>query len=216
VTSHTNLIRTFRRWAVLTVAGASLSFISLANAQDEEPVRLRLEACSWGNSVAHVKTDGQWLGFPSYSWWSLSVLEAAVEKGRWRFGAALEHDINGLEMVQSFAPLHVEYIIWERPVWYAWILHGMVPELTVRLTGHLLNTTAERCLQVPAAGRLDAIAGVDFWGAGLSISAGVIAVYTRTNRTARHWDAHTGISPNVEIRLRLLTFGADLSPREKP
>jgi hypothetical protein len=199
--------------AVLAVAGVSLLFVSPLSAQSDNPTRLRFELCSLAGSLAHVKTDGQWLGFASYDWSSPSILEVGAERGNWRAGVALEQDIVGLEMVQSYAPLHVEYIIWEHPVSYVWVLHGMVPELTARLTGYWLNSTAEDCLKVPAAGRLDVIAGADFWGIGLSFSAGVVAAYTRTNRTARHWDIHTGISPNLEIRLRLLTFGADLTPR---
>jgi hypothetical protein len=200
------------RAALLCAVGAFLLFVPPASAQDEDPVRLRVEAYSFSNSFVHLRPGDQWLGFNA-EWLSPSILEARVEKGHWRIGVALEQDVLGLMLVQSYAPLHVEYIVWERPIWYAWVLHGMVPEVTVRLTGYWLNSTMADYLKVPAAGRLDAIVGTDFWGVGLSLSAGVVAIYTKTGGGRHPWLSHTGISPNVEFRFRLLTLGADLSPR---
>lgn len=180
---------------------------------ESNPLRLRVEMYSRGVSFVHVQTNSGWLGFDSWNWSSENLLQVHIEKGRWRIGTAVSEEIMGLDLVYSYAPLRIDFIIWEHPLWYAWRLHGMVPEVALHFSGYWLNNTGCDYMRVPVAGRLDVVAGVDFLGLGVSISAGVVAARTSTNRTTRHWDTFAGVSPNIELRLRALTFGADLTDR---
>jgi hypothetical protein len=195
---------------VLLAASRAAAMPRAAELRADDPVRLRVELYSGGSSLAHVSTDYRWLGFDSREWSSARFLQVHIEKGNWRIGTAAAEEVMGLDLVYSYAPIRLEYVIWERPIWYAWVLHGMAPEVTLQLSGYWLNETFDHYLKVPMAGRLDVVAGVDFLGLGLSLSAGMVAARTATNRTAHHWDTYAGLSPNVELRLRFLTFGADL------
>jgi hypothetical protein len=185
-------------------------------ADNADPVRLRVEVYSRGSSLVHVQSNSGWLGFDSENWASENWLQVHVEKGRWRVGTAVSEEIMGLDLVYSYTPLRLDYILWEHPLWYAWRLHCMIPELTLHLSTYWWNSTGYSYMKVPIAGRLDVVAGLDMLGLGLSVSAGVIGAYTSTNRTTRHWDTYSGLSPNIEVRLRALTFGADLTRPDKP
>ncbi|GEM_PF-3357790 len=192
--------------------GATLLLAALpAGAQEklEDPLRLRVELYSRGFSLVHESTSG-WLGFDSWNWSAENLLQVHVERGRWRLGTAVSEEIMGLDLVYSYAPLRVDYILWERPLWYAWRLHGMVPEVALHFSGYWLNSTGYPNMKVPLAGRLDLVAGVDFLGLGISVSAGVVGACTSTNHSSLHWDGRAGLSPNIELRLRALTFGVDL------
>jgi hypothetical protein len=136
------------------------------------------------------------------------LLHAEVEYYHVRAGLSLIDGFYG--PVYTFLPVSVGYTVYERPVHYSDRLHGMVPEVALRFSGYWLNNTGDLYTKVPIAGRLDAVAGVDLIGFGLSLSAGVIGACTFTNRSGSRWDGFAGVSPNVELRLRALTFGADL------
>jgi hypothetical protein len=109
-----------------------------------------------------------------------------------------------LELV-GFMPLRVDYILWEHPLWYVGQLHGMLPDVTLHLSGYWLSNDGSPVVIRPVGGRLEVVAGADFMGVGMSVSAGVVGAYDRI-----HDPAHWALTPSVEIRARLLTFGADL------
>jgi len=199
-----------RGHAVAVGAAVLLAALPLqAQSESGDATRLRVELYSRGFSLVHESTSG-WLGFDSWNWSAENFLEVHVEKGRWRLGTAVSEEIMGLDLVYSHAPVRIDYILWEHPLWYAWRLHGMVPEVALHFSGYWLNNTGEANMRVPLAGRLDLVAAVDFFGLGISVSAGVVGACTSTNYSSLQWDGHAGLSPNIELRLRLLTFGVDL------
>jgi hypothetical protein len=195
-------------------AGSSLSAQSLfeGSEADANPWRVRIEVFSLGFSIAHSEPGP---GRSNFGWhWDASTLfQAHAERGRWRFGTAASEAIMGFELVNSYAPLRLDYVVWERPLWYVGPVHAMLPELTLHFSGYWLNQTLWEYERIPIAGRLDAIAGVDILGLGVSVSAGVIAARTMERYNGRDWVSHTVFSPNVEVRLRALTFGLDLAER---
>ncbi|MFO7650347.1 MAG: hypothetical protein R6X13_03260 [bacterium] len=181
---------------------------------DANPWRLRVEGASMGSSLYHRPADHDWLGFSSAYWNAFDILGVQAEKGRWRVGTCLYSKLTIIDYYDSYLPVNVEFVVWERPLWYKWRLHGMMPELAFRLRGYWLNPmTGNEHRRLPIVGRLEAVAGADLLGVGLSLSAGVIGAVSRAELTAGEWTTFVGLSPNVEVRLRALTFGADLDGR---
>ena len=83
----------------------------------------------------------------------------------------------------------------------------MLPEITLNFSGYWLSNADRPIVIRPVAARLDIVTGIDFLGVGMSVSAG--ATYTRKHEGIPS-DLKFGLTPSVELRARLFTFGADL------
>jgi hypothetical protein len=163
----------------------------------ENPLRLRVEAFSLGFDLANGNRP------------SGTLSEVHFERGRWRLGSAAAEGIIGLEFV-GFMPVRVDYILWEHPIWYEGRLHGMLPDVALHVSGYWLSNAGRPIVIRPVAGRMEVVAGLDFLGVGMNLSAGVVGTYV-SNYDGTSWKQTSGLTPVVELRARLLTFGADLA-----
>jgi len=177
---------------------------------DGNRVRLRVECYSFSNSIVHGRSD--WGPQSAYTEWvGETVLRAQVEWNRFQFSTTPYERITGW-FAYSYFPIRVGYTIWERPVGYVWRAEGLVPEVAAELTVYWWNEGPGKWDRVPIAGRADIVVGVDMLGTGLSLSAGVLGIRTLDGHHGHGiWHTSQGLSPNVELRLRIGTFAFDLS-----
>jgi hypothetical protein len=212
VREHTNLTVLFLVGTLIAPAFGQGDSPDDFKSAPSDRVGLRVDLLSERGSFIQGRSD--WDGGQNGldNWGFVTTIgDVRVVWNRFRYGMALYEDIMGWSAF-SFLPLKLGYTIWNHPINYVWRVQGMMPEVSTELTAYWLNEGPDDYDRVPISGRADVVVGADAFGAGLSLSAGVIYIQTLDGHSGHNqWRESHGFSPSIEVRLRLGTAAFNLS-----